>query len=154
MAQGNMEQKLYITIGGVTKSATLVDNKAAQELVARLKEVDVTVTLTDFHRRTVAEIRHTIDPRDILIRPLGDNGIPYRYVWKGGHGTDGRLTTADTLPDIKSCIDLAILADLHEGADGEVLHRLSTRGRCFVLPRAIPVNEGPFQRCSRGLSLA
>ena len=45
MAQGNMEQKLYVTIGGVTKSATLVDNKAAQELVARLKEVDVTVTL-------------------------------------------------------------------------------------------------------------
>lgn len=45
MAQGNMEQKLYVTIGGVTKSATLVDNKAAQELVARLQEADVTVTL-------------------------------------------------------------------------------------------------------------
>ena len=45
MAQGNMEQKLYVTIGGVTKSATLVDNKAAQELAARLQEADVTVTL-------------------------------------------------------------------------------------------------------------
>lgn len=75
------------------------------------ERVDVTVTLTDFHHRTVAQIRHTIDPHDILIRPLGDNGLHYRYVWKGGDGTDGRLTTTDTLPDIKSCIDLAILAE-------------------------------------------
>lgn len=34
-----------LPIGGVTKSATLVDNKAAQELAARLQEADVTVTL-------------------------------------------------------------------------------------------------------------
>lgn len=44
-AQANIEQKLFVTIGGVTKSATLVDNKAAQELVAKLQEADVTVTL-------------------------------------------------------------------------------------------------------------
>ena len=37
--------KLYITIGGVTQPATLVDNDATQALVARLKDGAVTVTL-------------------------------------------------------------------------------------------------------------
>lgn len=36
---------MYITIGGVTKTATLVDNAAMRELVARLQEAPVTVTL-------------------------------------------------------------------------------------------------------------
>ena len=40
-----MAQKMYITISGVTKSATLVDNAATRELVARLQEASVTVTL-------------------------------------------------------------------------------------------------------------
>ncbi len=41
----NMNQTLYITIGGVSKTATLVDNAATRELVARLQEAPVTVTL-------------------------------------------------------------------------------------------------------------
>ena len=40
-----MTQKLYIIIGGVTKTAKLVDNAATQELVTRLKQAPVTVTL-------------------------------------------------------------------------------------------------------------
>ena len=44
MAQ-TMTQKMFITIGGVTKTATLVDNAATQELVARLQQAPVTVTL-------------------------------------------------------------------------------------------------------------
>ena len=44
MAQ-TMTQKMFITIGGVTKTATMVDNAATQELVARLKQAPVTVTL-------------------------------------------------------------------------------------------------------------
>ena len=44
MAQTRQE-KLYITIDGVTKTATMVDNAATQELVARLKQAPVTVTL-------------------------------------------------------------------------------------------------------------
>ena len=42
-----MAQNMYITIGGVTKTATLVDNTATRELVARLQEAPVTVTLND-----------------------------------------------------------------------------------------------------------
>ena len=44
-----MAQKLYITIGGVTKTATLVDNAATQELVAALQNAPITVTLNDNH---------------------------------------------------------------------------------------------------------
>ena len=44
MAQ-TMTQKMFITIGGVTKTATIVDNAATQELVARLKQAPFTVTL-------------------------------------------------------------------------------------------------------------
>ena len=44
MAQ-TMTQKLSITIGGVTKTATMVNNAATQELVTRLEQAPVTVTL-------------------------------------------------------------------------------------------------------------
>lgn len=44
MAQ-TMTQKMNITIDGVTKPVTLVDNAAARALVARLQESPVTVTL-------------------------------------------------------------------------------------------------------------
>ena len=41
----NAQQKMYLTIGGVTKTATLDDNSATQTLVAKLQEAPVTVTL-------------------------------------------------------------------------------------------------------------
>ena len=44
MAQTRQE-KLYINIDGVTKTATMVDNAATQELVARLQQAPVTATL-------------------------------------------------------------------------------------------------------------
>lgn len=43
----NMTQIMYITIDGVSKTATLVDNAATQALVAKLQEAPVTVTLND-----------------------------------------------------------------------------------------------------------
>lgn len=44
MAQ-TVTQKMFITIGGETKTATLVDNVATQALVTRLQQAPVTVTL-------------------------------------------------------------------------------------------------------------
>ncbi len=43
--QSSMDEKLYITIDGVTQSATLVDNAATQELMTRLRVAPITVTL-------------------------------------------------------------------------------------------------------------
>lgn len=62
--------------------------------------IDVTVTLTDNHNVVKSSLTHTIDPKDILIRQLCDNGIPFKYVWLG----------KDTL-NIEDCVDLAILAE-------------------------------------------
>ena len=39
------QEKLHITIGSVTKTAALVNNAATKELVARLRQAPVTVTL-------------------------------------------------------------------------------------------------------------
>ena len=61
------------------------------------KPVDVSITLSDTHQKVTAELRHTINPQDILIRPLGENGIPYRYIVKSGEAAD--------------CVDLAIIAE-------------------------------------------
>ena len=45
-AQTTMD-KMYITIGGQTQSATLVDNEATRELVAALQNAPITITLND-----------------------------------------------------------------------------------------------------------
>ena len=87
--------------------------------------VDITVSLTDFHGKVVGSMTHTIDPTDILIRQLGNNGIPYHYIWKGQTlPTDAKSSDQpgmrdytptegplDGDPDITNCIDLAIVAE-------------------------------------------
>ncbi len=87
--------------------------------------VDITVSLIDFHGKVVTSMTHTVDPADILIRQIGDNCIPYHYIWKGKTlptdektadqpgkrdytPTEGPL---DGEPDITECIDLAIVAE-------------------------------------------
>ncbi|MBQ9363294.1 MAG: peptidase M64 [Bacteroidaceae bacterium] len=47
------------------------------------RPIDVTITLTNNHQKVVTETTHTVDPKNILIRPIGDNGIPFHYVHKG-----------------------------------------------------------------------
>lgn len=85
--------------------------------------VDVTVTLSDFHNKVVAELTHTVDPKDILIRSIGDNGIPYYYIWKG---------QAD------NCIDVAVVA---EGYTAEQMEKF--RNDCQRLADALFAHE-PF----------
>ncbi len=110
-----------------TEEATQVKKafEASYNVPMPRERVDVTVTLTDFHSHIVASLSHTIDPSDILIRPIGDNGIPHHYVWKGKtpnqskkesdqQGKRNVQPTAkplDWLPDIAYCIDLAIVAE-------------------------------------------
>lgn len=94
-----------------TEEATKV-KKAFQtsfQLPMPKQPVDVNITLTDFHGKVCTELTHTLAPNDILIRPLGDNGIPFRYVWKGG--------------DIVDCIDLAIVAEGYTHEQMEKFYR-------------------------------
>ena len=46
VANPNNMDKMNITIGGVTQSATLVDNEATRQLVAKLQAAPITVTLS------------------------------------------------------------------------------------------------------------
>lgn len=95
-------------------------------------KIDVTVTLTNNHNVVTARMKHTVDPKDILIRKIGDNGIPFHYVWKGN--PDGKQTAAnpegfynrswkptpyDEMKDVDltGCIDLAILAEGYTEAE-------------------------------------
>lgn len=71
--------------------------------------IDVTVTLTDYHHKVVASMTHTVDPKDILIRHIGKNGIPFRYIWKGNPDVQGAANKGEA--DITGCVDLAILAE-------------------------------------------
>lgn len=84
--------------------------------------VDITVTLTDNRGQVTTTMSHLVNPADILIRPIGDNGIPYHYVWKGGNvqakpqdrsARDYHPTPYDPMADVNltDCIDLAIVAE-------------------------------------------
>lgn len=44
----NMTQKLYLTIGGVTKTATLVSNSSTEAMVAQLQQGDITYEAHDY----------------------------------------------------------------------------------------------------------
>ena len=48
------------------------------------RPVDITVRLQDNHNRDIAVLTHGIDPSDILIRRMKDNGIPRRILHLGG----------------------------------------------------------------------
>ena len=96
------------------------------------KPIDVTITLTNNHRAVTTEMTHTVDPKDVLIRKIGNNGIPFHYVWKGKEASSSlqKGTRADTEPrsgqgrnyiastydpfndvNIAECVDLAIVAE-------------------------------------------
>lgn len=111
--------------------------QASYNLPMPRQRVEITVTLTDFHNHVSATLTHTIDPADILIRPLSGNHIPYHYVWKGQtvnvpviksdqQGQRNFVPTTEALdgePDITSCIDLAIVAEGYtEGQMGKFYH--------------------------------
>jgi len=67
------------------------------------RPIDIRVTLTDNHNRICAMLTHHVDPTDILIRPIGDNGIPYKYIKKNG--------------EVSECVDIAIVAEGYTAAE-------------------------------------
>lgn len=86
----------------VTEEATKVNKafESSYNVPFPKRPVNVNVRLTNSHGQVVGELTHTIDPADILIRPIGAGGIPYRYIW-----------TPDSVADLTRCIDLAIVAE-------------------------------------------
>ena len=75
--------------------------------------VDIRVTLTDNHNHVRASMTHYVDPNDILIRPLGDNGIPFKYIKQSG--------------SLSKCVDIAIVAEGYTAAEMDKFYRDSQR---------------------------
>lgn len=87
--------------------------------------VDVTLSMTNNHQKVVCEMTHTVNPKDILIRKIGDNGIPFHYVWKGNQQATATVkqdsyarrdyVASEYDPfagvDLTGCVDLAIVAE-------------------------------------------
>jgi hypothetical protein len=48
------------------------------------RPVDIEIFLVDTHRKRSSYLKHRIDPSDILIRRLADNGNATALVWQGG----------------------------------------------------------------------
>ena len=67
------------------------------------RKVDIRVTLFDIRGNVTASLTHPVDPTDILIRPVPDNGFTYRYILRSGEPS--------------RCIDLAIVGDGYAAAD-------------------------------------
>ena len=93
-----------------TEEATRVQKAfEATYLVPFPKEsVDITVQLTDFHGQVAAALTHTIDPADILIRPLPATSLPYRYLLQSGDATD--------------CVDIVMLAEGYSAEEMETFY--------------------------------
>ena len=77
------------------------------------RPIDIRVTLTDNHNKICAMLTHHVDPTDILIRPIGDNGIPYKYIQKNG--------------DVSECVDIAIVAEGYTATERDKFYRDSQR---------------------------
>ena len=67
------------------------------------RPVDIELYLTDVHGEVTARLRHRIDPSDILVRKVHDNGLSRAVLWQGG-GLD-------------RSVDIAILAEGYAEAD-------------------------------------
>ena len=70
----------------VTEEATQVQKafESSFQVPFPKQPVDIELSLTDTHGQVSGYLKHRIDPKDILIRPLTDNGLETRTVLPGG----------------------------------------------------------------------
>lgn len=87
--------------------------------------VDITIHLTDNHRKRTSELTHRVDPKDILIRQLDQAAVPpHRYIRQAG--------------DPKDCIDVVFVAEGYREDQMEQFY-----ADCQVATDAI-LNHEPF----------
>lgn len=75
-----------------------------------LKEVEIEIILFDNKRQVVSELKHVVNPADILIRKVDNKKItPFNYLLKSGSPED--------------CIDVAILGEGYTAEENNLLER-------------------------------
>ena len=89
----------------VTEEATRVPKAFENSLQVPFprKPVKIEVTLLDTHGKVSARISHPVDPADILIRPLHDNGLRSEVVHGGG--------------PLAETIDIVVVSEGYTGAE-------------------------------------
>ncbi len=77
------------------------------------RPVDIEVFMVDIHRRRTSCLKHRIDPSDILIRKVADNGNSSAVVWQGG-------SLAET-------IDIVVVSEGYDAAEKAKFYRDAER---------------------------
>jgi hypothetical protein len=72
-------------------------------------EAEVKIEIYDFYGNVSASLRHSVDPKDILIRGGEPQPAPHRYLLKNGSPQE--------------CIDVAILAEGYTAAESDLFYR-------------------------------
>ena len=93
-----------------TEEATRVNKTFENVFLLPMPAVkaDVTVQLFDFYGNVAAQMKHGVDPQDVLIRKLNPTPAPHRYIMKGGSPQE--------------CIDVAIVAEGYTAAEMDTFY--------------------------------
>ncbi len=91
----------------VTEEATQVQKafEASFQVPSPKEPVEVEIILLDMHGKVSGYLKHRIDPADILIRPLQDNGLEWRTVLQGG--------------ELARTVDIVVLSEGYTQAEKE-----------------------------------
>ncbi|MBR3387549.1 MAG: peptidase M64 [Bacteroidales bacterium] len=77
------------------------------------RPVDIEVFLLDTHRKRSSYLKHRIDPSDILIRKVADNGNSSAVVWQGG--------------PVDQAIDIVVVSEGYDASEKAKFYRDAER---------------------------
>jgi len=94
-----------------TEEATQVDRSFENVFLLPMPErkAIVEVKLTDNYNKVVTTMRHTVDPKDILIRKIGQNPPKWKYLHQGGTPEE--------------CIDVVIVPEGYSADEMDVFYK-------------------------------
>ena len=140
----NSQVKLYLTANGVTKSATLVQNKAVEELIALLEKGQITISMTEnggFEKvgnlpqsLPTSDVRQTAQSGDIMLYIgnvmcifYGSNTWEYTKL-----GSLDNMTAAE-IKDFLSGNPITVSLSLEDTADVKKIYDPDTLKRKFMI---------------------
>ena len=93
-----------------TEEATRVNKSFENVFLLPMPQTkaEVTVQLFDFYGNVAAQMKHGVDPQDVLIRKLNPTPAPHRYIMKGGSPEE--------------CIDVVIVAEGYTAAEMDTFY--------------------------------
>ena len=93
-----------------TEEATRVNKSFENVFLLPMPQTkaEVTVQLFDFYGNVAAQMKHGVDPQDVLIRKLNPTPSPHRYIMKGGSPEE--------------CIDVVIMAEGYTAAEMDTFY--------------------------------